>query len=209
MGYDMYTADGPDETETAAVKAAEAHRAELVARLRTATSPQEAAQLREEIDEAYEALGSARRSYFRLNIWGMRTALDLMEALGMLTDESMPKWPRPEEYGLTQSPADPDWFEEGPDKAKAERALTAAGRRFLADQRAVADADHGGPGIAAYKFTSNDGWLVTPREIEAALKAYESAQAEDKAAVTQSDPWWPSWIAYLSFARERGGIRVY
>lgn len=209
MGYDMYIADGPDEAETAAVEAAAALLGELVSRLQTAASEDEAEGLRGEIDQRYNEVRTAQRSYYRLNVWGMGAARELMGAFGMLTDEFMPVWPEPEAYGLTESPEDPNWFREGPERQKAEEALTAAGRLFLADQDAVVEADHGGPGIPGYKFTSNDGWLVTPREIEAALKAYDNADPKDRDAVSQDEPWWPSWIAYLSFARERGGFRVH
>lgn len=209
MGYDVYVADGPDETERAAVKAAEARRADLAARLRVATSPDEVASLRDDMDQAYDDIQTARRSYFRLNIWGMGTAREYMGAFGMLTTENMPQWPHPEAYGLEESPDDPEWFEEGPDRVKAENALTVAGRRFLNDQKAVMEADHGGSGIPHYKFTTNDGWLVTSREIEAALMQYENADSEHKAAAIQEGPWWPSWIAFLTYAQQRGGIRVH
>ncbi|GHO60047.1 hypothetical protein KSB_85220 [Ktedonobacter robiniae] len=62
-------------------------------------------------------------------------------------------------------------------------------------------------GIPAYKFGSNDGWLVTPDELSAALAAYDACIADgvEPPAFT----WWGDWINYLRRAASHGGFRVW
>lgn len=63
-------------------------------------------------------------------------------------------------------------------------------------------------GIPAYKFASNDRWLVSPAEITAALAVYDGlAQAEqDELFGSLGD--WDGWIAFLRRAVDRRGFRV-
>lgn len=133
--------------------------------------------------------------YFRLNVWMMMVARDLMWRRGMLDLEASP-----------------------PDESRGK--------------------------IPSYKLSSNDGWHVTPEEIEGSLKAYEDylrADPEaDREVRLESEPmtteweglfkafaealkgsefllveegqeieWWPEWVAWLSQATEHGGFNVY
>lgn len=63
------------------------------------------------------------------------------------------------------------------------------------------------PGIALHKLTSNDPWHITPLECEAAVLAWERAEAETQREVRQE--WgerWDEWIAFLRRGIECGGI---
>lgn len=193
MGYDMYIENGPDEAERAAVEEA----GQRLERARTSGTG---------LREAYQALTVANHSYYRLNIWGMGTARDLMGAFGMLTFEEPPEFPASESEGYTEAA---DALRGAPDDEAARTALDSIAARLRAAEEAACTADPGGPGIPYYKLTSNDGWLVTPREIAAALKAYESTSTTDREDAGLAFEPWPSWIQYLTEARHRGGFRVH
>jgi hypothetical protein len=66
-------------------------------------------------------------------------------------------------------------------------------------------------GIPRHKFSSNDGWLVTPAQIAAALDIYRSRTAEEVAAVMEPKDRdiWGKWIDFLDYAKDRGGFRVW
>lgn len=202
MGYDMYTVQGPDEQERAAFQKAQQRLDAL------ASSAKGAAVDRDAWQAAWTEMANARRSYFRLNIWGMGTCREVMDAFGMLTDEPQPHFPDLQDYGLTEYPEDPQDYEIEEERAEVEAELTEAQRRYLDAVKAVTDADSDG-GIPAYKFSSNDGWLVTPQQISAALATYQKADDADRQALTAELGWWPEWIAFLEHAKDRGGFRVY
>lgn len=125
--------------------------------------------------------------YFRLNVWGMGAARELMDDAGMLC------WPPHDSSEWDQLPpyddGDPDG-EGGPEYCAAADKLLAA---------------HNGecPGIPGHKFCSNDGWIVTPPEIRAALAA------ERKNPPADPPEWWSEWIDYLRRAEQRGGFEVH
>ncbi len=211
MGYDMETVNGPDEAEQAAVREARA-RIDKLSEKRNERGKFPLEETRLKYLKAWDDLYEARRSYFRLNDWGMGECRDLMFSFGMLTEEPAPHWPEPKWFGLTdddQLTDDPEWYDDPEERAAVEAKQTEADRAFRAAQRAVTEYDAGGIGIPAHKFYGNDGWLVTPRQITAALTAYEKAPQADKKAAEAAHEWWPRWIAYLEFAKDQGGFRVY
>ncbi|MFI6007070.1 hypothetical protein ACIA98_43305 [Streptomyces sp. NPDC051366] len=190
MGYDMYVEDGPDEAERIAIEAA--HQQLKQARA-TCTG----------VLEAYQKLDAATRSYYRFSVWDMGTARDLMGAFGMLTFEDEPAWPDAADYTEARAA-----LEKAPEDEDARQAVEAAHARVSAAMEAVCIADPAGAGIAHYKLCSNDAWLVSPREIEAALKAYASAAPEDRQEAGRDFGLWDSWIRFLTQAQARGGFRV-
>jgi hypothetical protein len=119
-------------------------------------------------------------NYFRLNIWGMARFGEQMDRLGMID-------PLASQTIL---------FTENDDEAANERVLTQCAAKPI--------------GIPGYKLSSNDGWLVLPEEIRAALVAYRALPAPESAIRGQVDlDYWRSWIAFLERAAERGGFRVW
>ncbi|WP_369776265.1 hypothetical protein [Streptomyces sp. R33] len=190
MGYDMYVEDGPGEAERIAVE--EAHERLKQARA-TGTG----------VLEAYQRIDVATRSYYRFNVWDMGTARELMGAFGMLTFEDEPTWPDVAEYTEARAA-----LEKEPDDEAVRQAEEAARARVSAAVEAVRTTDRGGPGIAHYKLCSNDAWLVSPREIEAALRAYAGAVSEDREEAGRDFGPWESWIQFLTQAQTRGGFRV-
>ncbi|MFG2763116.1 hypothetical protein [Streptomyces rubiginosohelvolus] len=198
MGYDMYTVKEADATEQAAVRAAQ----EICSNLTFPWTLQEGTPERKAAEqahrEAFDNLRAVEKSYFRLNIRGMSTCLDWMDVLGMLTDEAAPEWPELSAFGLD------DWPDSDDDD------LSDADHRYLAASAAVlAHEPQPVTGVPAYKFGSNDGWLVTPAQCAAALEAWEKAPAARRADVESGCEWWPSWIAFLAHSKDRGGFRVH
>jgi len=207
MGYDMTIVQERDQEEKAAIAAAAAH-------VKTLPSPHRLpeGEEREAAEKAWKAgwkaYDDADRSYFRLNIWGMSHCCDAMASFRMLTREEAPHFPRLEEFGLTEWPEDPAHYE-GDARAKAEAELTDADRGYLAAVEAtLAFEPVPVRGIPVGKFSSNDGWLVTPAQCEAALAAWRVQPAATRARVEGEIGWWASWIAYLTYAKDRGGFRV-
>lgn len=182
MGYDMYWR-APREDDNAGL--AEAQKAfDEAVRARNAFphgSPQ-AIEAQKLVETTYTGLNSAERTYYRLNVWGMSRARELMNERGMLCT--------PGEIAYDEWP---EYVEEGtPERARYEA------------ERDVLLAAHRGecPGIPVHKLCSNDGWLVLPGEITAALAA------NDKHAPPADVEWWPEWIDWLRDAIDRDGFEV-
>ena len=125
--------------------------------------------------------------YFRLNIWGMPTCREVMASTGMGEWVELPPEPQCKDFGLTLSEAG---FV-GTDEAMA------AYYQAWDELGEVVRRDFGAIGIPLHKLSSNDGWLVTPAEIAAALEqAPEQASDEDGEALA----WWPEWIEFLPWS---------
>jgi hypothetical protein len=59
--------------------------------------------------------------------------------------------------------------------------------------------------IPVHKLWTNDGWLLTPDEITAALPHAPHVALDPR---QRPIPWWHQWLDYLDGARDHGGIRV-
>ncbi|WP_155054559.1 hypothetical protein [Streptomyces blattellae] len=156
-----------------------------------------------------EAAEDGDASYFRLNIWGMSRYREIMHQLGMVaTDYARPPWPeKPDSivWDDVSAVRYPDDYE-GNQPVKPE-AVTFA--KTIDTHLAW----HPDPpfGMALHKFGSNDGWLVTPEEIAAALEAYRAHSGDEAKVIVGADrlDYWLKWIAYLERAQHRGGFRVH
>lgn len=92
------------------------------------------------VADAYDKLRETDQSYFRLNIWGMGEARQLMLEDDALVDVDHPPFPAGD----------------GPEAKEQVKRIT--------------DADPGYEAIPSYKLCSNDGWLVSPGECRAAAR---------------------------------------
>lgn len=209
MGYDMTIVNTPED-EAVTTKEAETVFSAAVKERDALTVDRDhpdhvAAQAN--VENAYEAMSAADASYFRLNVWGMSRYREFMEQLGMVYSESaLPPWPDVpdglsyEDVEAAEAPAD------GSNLPVRPEAMA------YVKQRDAYVAWHSEPafGIALHKFGSNDGWLVTPEEIAAALESYRThAGDEVKVIVNDSLDYWLKWIAYLERAQRRGGFHVW
>lgn len=188
MGYDMHTVTkDPGEDEAVA---------EIQTRLRAAWQEKRQA----DADQISKELDAAYRSYFRLNIWGMGRARELMHAAGMLDlNSGHGDFPSPKDFGVTDEMWN-DWDGESNDKTAPEL------RAYNEAVQAITDGQREEPaGIPVYKLGSNDGWLVTPDEIASALERYVLGDG----VPADVPPWWADWIGWLKYAQEHGGFRVH
>lgn len=163
--------------------------------------------------------------YFRYNILGMGEARNALDALGMLDTSFRPTWPQAEDFGfeVAANGRVPELWDlvEALDGQGGERECPAgtdpdAWARMLAYQdanTALVEGEAETPaGIPAYKLGSNDGWLVTSREIEAALAVLGDRDREAVAEATglngESVGYFLDFVGYLRDCRN-SGFRVY
>ncbi|MFE2346152.1 hypothetical protein [Kitasatospora cineracea] len=141
--------------------------------------------------------------YFAQSAGGMAVLRTLLREFGMLTDAQEPHHPRFSEFGLT-----PDDFD-GPmsdGKVKPEKAEAFAAGQQAARNR-LEGYDPATTGIPYYKVAYNEGFLIAPAEIAAALAAYNSRPAEQRREAERSGSW-AEWIAFLRQGAS-AGIRVF
>lgn len=179
-------------------------------------------QAQDRVHAAYEAMGQAEVSYFRLNIFGMSKWRQAMSTLGMAFEAGeVPQYPEPERYGLSGDELDEFLYGDEDNNPAAVSTLNALKRKGAEKWTAERDrvlAWHGPdtPGIPLHKFGSNDGWLVLPAECQAALEVYQG-QLEKLGeeglhamldALEINRGYWGQWVAYLNGAISHGGFEV-
>jgi hypothetical protein len=183
------------------------------------------------VHAAYGAMRDAEGSYFRLNIFGMGEYARLMETFGMVFEAGpYPEWPHPGPYGTTDEIVEqvryPEYSEGKPplsdeDAANARRYI-AAHESVLAwhPEESLLDEDSA---IPAHKFSTNDGWIVTPAECRAAVKMWREAcelagageeEIGRKVLTGAMDEngmggdYWMKWVAWIEGAIEHDGFCV-
>lgn len=202
MGYDMHIVQEKDQEEKDAIVAADAV---LVALNQDpdldVTDPAR--------NTALTAYRQANRSYFRLNNAGMSYCREAMAQLGMVTNQDMPAFPRLEDFNLSEYPDNPADYD-GEERAAVEATLTDTEKKFRIALRTVTDYEPQPViGIPVKKLRSNDGWLVTPAQCAAAIERWEAVSKPDQATFEAKFMWWGRWIAFLSYAKDRGGFHVH
>ncbi|MFE0099822.1 hypothetical protein [Streptomyces sp. NPDC059009] len=208
MGYDMTIENTPEDeaVSTQEAKAAFYTAAQERDRLDLPPDHPDALTAQAAVERAYDAMLTADTSYFRLNIWGMGRYRELMDQFGMVVcDYDPPPWPHVPD----------DLTDEEVDEA-ATAAPGAAIRPEVHSYLKQVESHlswHPEPvfGIALHKCCSNDGWLVTPEEITAALESYRTHDNDEVRVLVGEDEldYWHQWITYLERARHRGGFRIW
>ncbi|ASU81537.1 hypothetical protein CDO52_00900 [Nocardiopsis gilva YIM 90087] len=152
-------------------------------------------------------------SYFRLNIFGMARYAEAMYRLGMLYPADPGAFPEAHDHGTTWEHVDAVQDLEGGDGGRVVSGPAAAAARAYLDQVNAHLAQHPGEaaGIPSFKFSTNDGWHVTPEECRAAVKAARDATPNqlDANFADGDRQYWDEWIAYLERAADHGGFRVF
>jgi hypothetical protein len=114
-----------------------------------------------------------------------------------------PPFPTPADYGASADEYD-DWLE------ASDRGHPTPPSAALADYLEALDrhrrANYDAQVIPVHKLWTNDGWLLTPQELAAALP-HAPASAVDRRQ--RPIPWWHQWLDYLDTARGHGGVRVH
>ncbi|WP_274558007.1 hypothetical protein [Streptomyces spiramyceticus] len=140
--------------------------------------------------------------YFRFGWTTGHHAFEVMANFGMVTDTPMPAWPQLTAYGLTKGD-----FALGNDASEATKQAIA---KYREDWFAVRDwAEPEPTGIPSFKLHFNEGRLITPQELSAALAAYEVHPNYAIAEMPVGDLTWGRWTAFLRRARDLGGLRVH
>lgn len=209
MGFQLCTVVRDDDEDAAVAEAQAAYDAAVEARNKLGSShprlamsaPTDQETLAQaEVELAAEALYDAKKSEFEMTAATMEDTLALMTMHDMFDQASQePPWPDPVDYGLTAAEAAPAHDmsippSELPQQLHQYRAALDALTRQTSDLPT---------GIPAYKLSSNNGWLVTPDELTAALAAAGTRDAHPDIS------WWRDWIDWLDYARTHHGIRVY
>jgi hypothetical protein len=146
--------------------------------------------------------------YFRLNIWGMGKCRQAMDQFGMVDWNTNYSWPKLADYGLKKYPDEDESYPEDSPEARFILALTSV-------KSQVPDSGL----IAGYKLGSNDGWIITPKEIEGALAAlgdkHDVNIDADPASVLRLlaaegvPEFFGDWIQYLQRAAKHNGFKVW
>lgn len=198
MGYDMTIIGGVPPTDPAVVAAAEKavdalHDLGAVKRSHGYLNAPLQHDIHRQIVEPVLVHWSQLKApeTFRLNMWAMPRFVDAMIDADMAHPSTSPI--TPEEWETLPDP-DEDWDA----FLRAQDRLTA--KHVTQD-----------PTIPSHKFSSNDGWCVTPTEISHALRAWER-YSEKVTPVLRPKVMqltrWELWIEYLRLAENNGGIRV-
>lgn len=196
MGYDMTVRDG-SKIDPDLLKMAEEHQAKWRKLIDERDAFEKGTSERIAIQDAINELGYPEDpGYFRLNIGGMGRYREYMERFNML------HW---EEAGI------PDWnhavdgedYDKIYDEGGRDAYLSAV---YANEPRLVWSPEI--PGMAGWKFCSNDSWLVNPIEIRSALNAYAEVPIGDVVEVVGQDSveYWIKWVNFLERAANCGGF---
>jgi hypothetical protein len=125
-----------------------------------------------------------------------------MVRAGMARQVPTPPVPRPGDYDASPDEYG-DWLDatDRGDPLQPSPAL----QQYLAALDRHQQANYNAQVIPVHKLWTNDGWLVTPDEITAALPHAPQVALDRR---QRPIPWWDQWLAYLDSARSHGGIRV-
>lgn len=177
---------------------------------------------------ASDAEMAAETSYFRINIFrmgGFRNAMELLNMGFWIRDVDRPTWPDHEHYGIDSemyyaisNESDPYYDDVRSLMTEQQRANATRCAEAVEAHRAwhaPESLDEEFTGIPLHKLSSNDSWLVTPRECQQAIDALWS---NDEARVVyvlticgfneSSREYWNKWVDYIKGAITHGGFRV-
>jgi len=114
-----------------------------------------------------------------------------------------PTLPQPASYGASSEEYDD--YRDGTDRGEPVQPSPALVAYLDARDEHLA-ADYDAQVIPRHKLWTNDGWLVTPDELDAALPHAPTTALDRR---QRPIPWWRQWLDYLDGARGHGGIRVH
>jgi hypothetical protein len=113
--------------------------------------------------DMYKSSPHRGEDYYRLNIFGMGNARGALYELGIVIDVEQPAVPDPADFPGVIDGDDTELADDHPY------------RKALVAWR---EHEHETPGIPVYKLGSNDGWLVTQREIASGVAVADANQPE-------------------------------
>lgn len=165
--------------------------------------PEETDDLERRHRAAWKQYWHADGARYHLSNRQMSDATTVMERSGMVCQVPTPPFPRPIDYGASGEEYG-DWLD------ATDRGEVIQPSPGLADYLDALDrhqrANYDAKVIPRHKLWTNDGWLVTPTELTAALP-HAPAVALDRRQ--RPIPWWDQWLDYLNASRGHGGFRVH
>lgn len=159
----------------------------------------EIAEARAKNDEAYKNQtegwwSMSRPDYYRYNIFGGGAMREALFVCGLL-DTELPDDVEPGSWGGPKFPKyDSETMPEGSPASEAHREAT----------EAVLSRDYGGA-IPAFKLGSNDGWLVTPAEIQ---RGIDRGKVET-GILALVDEYDRDFVRWVIASIPHGGFRVW
>lgn len=202
MGYDMRWIEGMSPDQQAHYDAARAtfysacERRDLLER---GASGWNAAQ--ENVDVRYEEMMDADVAYFRLNIWGMGVARKELTEVGFFVDGRQPPAPAMPD-GMTWDDCSCSHDDEPFSATCPLRGLHEALVEWT-----MASLGLDVPGIPAWKFSSNDGWIVTPTEIRTAVAHLDETRPSWRSEIDSE--YVQRFVDWIIGAADHGGFTVY
>jgi hypothetical protein len=165
--------------------------------------PEEVEELERQQRAAWKQYWHADGARYHLSNRQISDAITVMERAGMTRQVPVPPFPQPADYGATSDEYDAwldatDRGESVPPSPELAAYLDAVGQHQRANYNAQV--------IPRHKLWTNDGWHITPTELDAALPHAPSSALDRR---QRPIPWWAQWLEYLDGARGQGGIRVH
>ena len=140
-------------------------------------------------------------SYFRLSIFSMSRYCQHMAERGMIFDAGpYPPFPDGGDWDKIDQFRYPEFYQDSAPLTEEE--IQAAKEHLAATDEVLSWHGPEIPGIPGHKFGSNDGWIVTPAECEAAYRIGKDKPAPD------GEEKWAQWLDYLHRAAAHGGFEV-
>jgi hypothetical protein len=164
--------------------------------------PDELVGLEQRQRAAWKQYWHADGARYHLSNRQMGDAITVMERTGMARQVPTPAFPRPVDYGT--SGQEYEEYLDATDRGQVVQPSPALANYLNALEEHLA-ANYDAEVIPRHKLWTNDGWLITPTELTAALP-HAPATALDRRQ--RPIPWWTQWLHYLDSGRGHGGVRV-
>jgi len=166
-------------------------------------APEEAEALERQQRAAWKQYWHANGARYHLSNRQMSDAITAMEQAGMTRPVPVPPFPQPSSYGTSGDEYDA-WLD-GVDRGQPVQPSPEL-TYYLDALDAHLAANYDAQVIPRHKLWTNDGWLITPDELDAALPQAPATALDRR---QRPIPWWRQWLDYLDSGRSHGGVRVH
>jgi hypothetical protein len=164
---------------------------------------EEQAELEQRRRAAWKQYWHADGARYHLSNRQVGDAITVMEHAGMARRVPTPPFPTLIDYGASTAEYD-DWLE-ATDRGDPTHPSAELADYLDALQHHQRD-NFGAQVIPVHKLWTNDGWLLTPDELTAALPHAPTSALDRR---QRPIPWWHQWLDYLDTARGHGGVGVH
>jgi hypothetical protein len=166
-------------------------------------APEEVDELERQKRAAWKQYWHADGARYHLSNRQMSDAISVMEQAGMARQVPVPPFPQPASYDAARD--EYDAYLDAVDRGEAVQPSPALAVYLAARDQHLA-ANYDAQVIPRHKLWTNDGWLITPDELDAALPRAPTSALDRR---QRPIPWWRQWLHYLDTGRGHGGVRVH